>query len=259
MHEKNSRLAVICFAGLDPSGGAGLQADIEAIASCGAHALPIATCLTVQNTTAATAVHAIDSEIIEQQFNCLAEDIHFSACKIGVIPNKEIATCITNLIKQFPNMPVIYDPVIAASHGSEFTNSKTLDSIKTNLLPHVTVMTPNTQEARQLLNNDIDEISQAYKLLEYGTKYVLVTGADETTEHVNNTLLSEQGVIKNYQFQRLPFQYHGSGCTLSSALASLLAQSIPLQQAVQQAQDFTYSALENAQAIGKGQLLPKRI
>ena len=122
MHAENSRPAILCFAGLDPSGGAGLQADIEAIANCGGHALPIATCITVQNTCRTLSVHAINTNILTQQIDALLQDIKVSACKISVIPNTEIVNVISTTIKKFTDIPIIYDPVLGASHGSRFTD-----------------------------------------------------------------------------------------------------------------------------------------
>jgi len=259
MQAENSRPTVLCFAGLDPSGGAGLQADIEAIAGCGGHALPISTCLTVQNSLAAFSVHAIDSEILKQQFYALIKDIKISACKIGVIPDETTATCIATLIQQLSSIPIIYDPVLAASYGSQFSHADTIEVIKSSLLPHVNVITPNIKEVNTLLNETIIEAVEASKLCQYGPEYVLVTGADSKSEHVHNTLLANAGLLENYTYPRLPQQYHGSGCTLSSALACLLAQNFTIKQAAKQAQDFTYKSLQTAQPIGQGQWVPKRI
>ncbi len=259
MQTENSRPAVLCFAGLDPSGGAGLQADIEAIAGCGGHALPISTCLTVQNSVAAFSVHAIDSDILKQQFYALFKDVNISACKISVIPNETIAACIATLVQQLPAMPIIYDPVFAASYGGQFSHAKTIEVIKSHLLPHVSVITPNVKEINTLLNETTTGTVEASKLCQYGPEYVLATGADSKSEQVHNTLLANTGLLENYTYPRLPQQYHGSGCTLSSALACFLAQNFTIKQAAKQAQDFTYKSLQTAQPIGQGQWIPKRI
>ena len=259
MHTENSRPAILCFAGLDPCGGAGLQADIETIASCGGHALPIATCLTVQNTLQALSVSAVDRKIIEQQFNALLEDIPIAACKISVIPNASVASSIAELIQQLPDIPIVYDPVISASHGSTFTDIDTINMIKTHLLPSVTVVTPNRSEITTLLGQSVTDIAHAAMLCSFGPKYVLATGADDNSEKVHNTLLSSNGVLERYSYHRLPHQYHGSGCTLSSALATFLAHNKYINTAAKFAQDFTYHSLQSAQSIGQGQWLPTRI
>ena len=259
MHAENSHPTVLCFAGLDPSGGAGLQADIETIASCGGHALPIATCLTVQSSVQAFSFSAVDTNIIQQQFNALKSDMHISACKIGVIPNASIASCVATLIQQLPGIPIIYDPVLAASNGSQFSSHSTIDIIKSDLLPHITVLTPNISEINTLLDTNISEITQASVLCQLGPSYVLATDADSESEHVNNVLISSTGLLEDYQYQRLPHQYHGSGCTLSSALTCYLAQNLSIKKAVKFAQDFTYQTLKNAHAIGQGQWIPNRM
>ena len=259
MPAENTRPSVLCFAGLDPSGGAGLQADIEAIAFHGGHTLPIATCLTVQNSVAAYSLQAVDEQIIEQQFNALIEDIKISACKISVIPNQAIALCIAKLIQRLPNIPIIYDPVFAATNGSQFTQPDTIEAIKSNLMPHIYVLTPNAKEINLLLDETVSHINEASRLCHMGPDYVLATNADSNTEQVHNTLLSKDGLLENYTYPRLPHNYHGSGCTLSGALAFMLTQNFTIQQAVKHAQDFTYCTLQHAQPIGAGQWIPSRI
>lgn len=258
MSVKNCPPAVLCFAGLDPSGGAGLQADIQAINSCGGHTLPIATCLTVQNTIEAYACNAVNAKLIESQFKALVKDININACKIGVIPNTDVAICIARLIQQLPNIPIVYDPVISASAGSLFTDSQTLEIIKSQLLPHVTVITPNTKELKTLLNNSTYDINQAAELCNQGPNFVFVTGADDNTPAVNNMLISQRGIEKEFTYARLTQQYHGSGCTLSSALACFLALNISIEKACLAAQDYTYRCLKNAYCIGQGQWIPSR-
>ncbi len=259
MHAENSRPAILCFAGLDPSGGAGLQADIEAIANCGGHALPIATCITVQNTCRTLSVHAINTNILTQQIDALLQDIKVSACKISVIPNTEIVNVISTTIKKFTDIPIIYDPVLEASHGSRFTNQETLTAIKSMLLPHVSIVTPNKREINALINKNIMHIPDAAEICKYGPDYVLATGADEDTKHVHNCLLSIKGIEQQYEYTRLAEQYHGSGCTLSSALACFLSQGYSVTDATLKAQDYTYQTLQHAIAIGTGQWIPSRI
>ena len=259
MPAENTRPTVLCFAGLDPSGGAGLQADIETIAFHGGHALPIATCLTVQNSVAAHSFEAVDEHIIEQQFYTLIEDIKISACKISVIPNRAIALCIAKLVQTLPNIPIIYDPVFAATNGSQFAESDTIEDIKANLLPHISVLTPNAKEINLLLNEVVTHTNQASKLCALGPEFILATNADSNTEQVHNSLLSNKGLLENYTYPRLAHHYHGSGCTLSAALAFMLTQNFTIQQAAKYAQDYTYCALQNAQSIGQGQWIPMRI
>ncbi len=258
MQAQNSRPPILCFGGLDPSGGAGLQADIEAIASCGGHALPIASCLTVQNSVQAFSVNAVDTSIIHQQASALIEDMQITSCKIGVVPNEAVALTISDILSQLPKIPVVFDPVFSASHGSDFSNENTISVIKEALIPLTTIVTPNFKELKSLTDDNYDVISQAKALCELGLDYVLVTGADCDTALVHNTLFSAEGVQAKYEWPRLPHTYHGSGCTLSSAIACYLALGSDIHTAVEKAQQYTWQSLQNAQAIGNGQMIPNR-
>ena len=259
MQVENSRPSILCIGGLDPSGGAGLQADIEAIASCGGHALPIASCLTVQNSAQTFSVSSVSAHLIQQQVSALLEDMQIAACKIGVIPNQDVAEMIADILGQLPNIPVVYDPVISSSHGSQFSDTHTIGTIKENLLASVTVLTPNLDELNAFINEECDIVSKAKSLCQFGPQYILATGADDATEQVHNTLLTQDGIISEYQWPRLPNHYHGSGCTLSSALACYLSKSDDILHAVDKAQKFTWQTLKNAQQLGRGQWIPNRI
>ena len=259
MQTQNSRPNILCFAGLDPSGGAGLQADIEAIAHCGGHALPIASCLTVQNSTQAFKVVSVEPELIQQQVEALLQDTTINACKIGVINNQDIAHIIANMLDLLPDSPVVLDPVLRASQGIEFCSADTIAIIKDSLLPHTHIITPNAHELALLAGTDTDEIIQAQLLLDYGVQYVLVTGADTNTEQVTNTLYSNQGIVDQQVWTRLPHHYHGSGCTLSSAIACHLALGLDAINACQAAQAYTWQALSDASQQSQGQFTPMRI
>ena len=247
MQVQNSRPPVLCIGGLDPSGGAGLQADIEAIASCGAHALPIASCLTIQNSIQTFCVSAVDPALIEQQAHALLADMPITSCKIGVVPNEAIANAIAKILAQLPNVPVVFDPVLSASQGCDFSNSATINSIKDVLLPMVSVVTPNLKELVKLTDNNNDLYYQAELLCKLGPKYVLATGADCDTAHVHNTLFSCDGLKAKYEWPRLPHMYHGSGCTLSSAIAAYLALNYDMIDAIEKAQHYTWQSLQHAQ------------
>ena len=259
MQAENTSPTVLCFGGLDPSGGAGLQADIEAVAACGGHALPIATCLTVQNTAQAHKVSPTESQLILQQAESLLQDVSVDGCKIGVIPNSKIATAVNEIIRQIPNIPVILDPVIRASRGSTFCDQSTIDAIMQKLLPLTSVATPNVAELVALTSESESLIARAIELCTLGSDYVLLTDAENSAPKVCNKLFNTQGLIKEFYWPKLPHCYHGSGCTLSSALACFLSRKTDVSVATHLAQEFTWHSLQNAQAIGKGQRIPKRI
>ena len=259
MQAENSNPAVLCFGGLDPSGGAGLQADIEAIAACGGHALPIATCLTVQNTAQAFKCSPTEAQLIAQQAESLLQDIAICGCKIGVIPNSEIAAVIGGIIRQIPNIPVVLDPVFRASKGSIFCDQTTIDAIAEILLPLTSIATPNVAELTALTSESESLIARATELCVLGPDYVLLTDADNPAAKVCNKLFNFQGLIKEYYWPKLPHAYHGSGCTLSSSLACFLSMGMEISMATNLAQEYTWQSLQNAQALGAGQRIPKRI
>ena len=259
MQVENLRPLILCVSGLDPSGGAGLQADIETIARSGGHALPIASCLTVQNSIATTECIPVDKQLLLRQADSLLADLSISSCKIGIIANEEIAIAIADIIAKFPEIPVVFDPVIAPSNGNVFTDTKTIEVIKKILLPVVTIVTPNTSELIALTSANKSNFHRAQELCDYGPKYVLLTGADQPTSEVVNTLFTNEGVIEKYTWPRLSHSYHGSGCTLSSALAYNLANNIEITDAVAEAQHFTWKSLQAAEPLGSGQWFPNRV
>ncbi|MEM8844427.1 MAG: hydroxymethylpyrimidine/phosphomethylpyrimidine kinase [Pseudomonadota bacterium] len=259
MQVPNHRPCVLCIGGLDPSGGAGVQADIEAIAQCGGHALPIISCLTVQNSSAALSVKSINTKIIKQQAEALFTDIKISAVKIGVTPSEDMVETISDIISQLPEIPIVLDPVISASHGIKFANQSVLDAINELLLPKLTVITPNHSELNQIITKDECITSKAQSLCKLGPQYVFLTGVDEHSDHVINYLVDSEKVLEEYHWPRLPHSYHGSGCTVSSALTCFLAHGLEIVDATDKAQSYTMQALELADRPGQGQSIPKRI
>lgn len=259
MQVENTSPAILCFGGLDPSGGAGLQADIEAVASCGGHAMPVATCLTVQDTVQAYSFTPIEGRLLRQQAESLLQDISIGGCKIGVIPNSDVAAAVAVIIEQLPNIPVVLDPVLRASRGSKFCDQKTIRAIKEQLLPLTSCVTPNVDELLMLIAEDESLAARASALCELGPEFVLLTDADNSTAQVCNKLFSSQGMLKEYDWPKLPHIYHGSGCTLSSALTYYLSVGVEISHAAQCAQEYTWQSLKAARVIGKGQRIPKRV
>lgn len=253
------RPTVLCFGGLDPSGGAGIQADIETIACCGGHALPIATCLTVQNTVQAYSTTATAAPLLRQQAEALLKDVSINSCKIGVIPSSEIAMVIADIITQLTDIPVVLDPVLHASSGSKFCDEKTINSIKEILLPLASVATPNASELAILSAGNDSSPPNASELCRRGPQYVLVTDADNPAPEVCNKLFNADGLVKEYRWTKLPHSYHGSGCTLSSALAYYLAMDLKVSDAAMVAQQYTWQCLKTAEPLGQGQRIPNRV
>ncbi len=254
----NKRPVVLCFSGHDPSGGAGIQADIETILSHQCHACSVITALTVQDTVNVTQVIAQQPENIVAQARAILEDIAVDAFKIGLIGNERTARAIHTIIKQNPSVPVILDPVLAAGGGKSLSDNKLIAAITELLIPYTTVLTPNSEEAR-LLCGRIDNLERcALTFTARGCNYVLITGTHERTPSVTNQLFHKNQLVETYTWNRLPDNYHGSGCTLAAAIAALIALGMEPAAAVSEAQRFTWHALQAADKPGKGQFIPNR-
>ena len=241
---------VLAFGATDPCGGAGLQADILTIASMGCHPLSVVTAVTVQDTGGVDDVLPIDAEWVSDQARAVLEDMPVAAFKIGLLGSVENIAVIAEVISDYPDIPLVFDPVLASGRGDELTNDDMLDALRELLLPQTTILTPNSIEARRIIQdeeNDEDnpDLAEcAKRILQLGCEYVLVTGTHEHTPQVINTLYGENGVVRSDSWMRLSGIYHGSGCTLASAIASLLANGLPMNEAVKEAQEFTWQALQ---------------
>jgi len=253
-----TRPVVLSFSGHDPSGGAGIQADIETLISHQCHAASVITALTEQDTRNVTKLIPQRPEDIVSQANTLLDDLPVSAFKIGLCGHHETVAAIHTIIKQHPHIPVVLDPVLAAGGGAELSNDQLIASIKDLLLPLTTVITPNSQEARRLTGlTTLNDCGLA--LLDKGSAYVLITGSHENTTAVSNQLFHDQRLWETYNWDRLPDSYHGSGCTLASAIAGLLAHGLDPIQAVMEAQEYTWNSLNHAYRPGQGQMIPQRL
>ncbi|MEP7061737.1 MAG: hydroxymethylpyrimidine/phosphomethylpyrimidine kinase [Betaproteobacteria bacterium] len=255
---------VLTFAASDPSGGAGMQADILTLASMGCHPLSVITAITVQDTLGVEGLLAMDSEWVADQARALLEDMTIDAFKIGVMGSVENITAIAEIIADYPDVPLILDPVLASGRGDELASDEMTHALREMLLPQTTIITPNSLEARRLAESDEDGDEPtlamcAERLIESGAEYVLITGTHESTAQVVNTLYGKSGVVRSDNWPRLPGSYHGSGCTLASAIAAMLANGLDLAEAVREAQDYTWHALDKAFRPGMGQYIPDRL
>ena len=256
---------VLVFAATDPSSGAGLQADILTIASMGCHPLSVVTAVTVQDTSGVDDVMPIDSEWVADQARAVLEDIPVDAFKIGLLGSVENVAAIAEVISDYPDIPLVFDPVLTSGRGDELANEDMRDAMRELLLPQTTILTPNSIEARRLIqdeendenNPELDECAKRIVLM--GCEYVLVTGTHEHTPKVINTLYGARGLMRRDNWPRLPGIYHGSGCTLASAIAALLANGLPIEEAVREAQEYTWQSLKFGFRPGMGQHIPDRL
>jgi hydroxymethylpyrimidine/phosphomethylpyrimidine kinase len=248
---------ILCIGGQDPTGGAGIQADIETVAALGGHALTLASALTAQDSHNILAVHPTTADFFSTQLETLMDDIQPTAVKIGLLGSTELVAVLVNLLHGFDG-PVVLDPVLAAGGGFDLDAAGLGPTIVAELLPRTTLLTPNRAEARRLSGcEESDEAAQW--LLRAGAGAVLMTGADEAEgRQVMNRLFMAAGRDRSFEWPRLPHRYHGSGCTLASACATRLALGDDLATAAERAQQFTWQALRRAIRPGGGQWLPRR-
>jgi hydroxymethylpyrimidine/phosphomethylpyrimidine kinase len=256
INSNNKKPVVLVIAGHDPSGGAGIQADIETIANAGCHATTVITSLTAQNTNQVTEIIPQKPESFSKQIKLILDDMEIDSCKIGMIGSIELIDVIHNKLSK-TNIPIVLDPVISATSGQAFTDENMLKKILSSLFPIATLVTPNSEEAK-VLSQSTDLNTAANKLLSYGTKAVLITGTHEKTDNVINSFYEENNDGAVYQWERLSETFHGSGCTLSSRIAALLALGDDLRTAVEKAQAYTWHSLKHGLKLGHGQAQPNR-
>ena len=251
---------VLAFAASDPTGGAGVQADLLTIAGLGCHPLSVLTALTAQDTRGVEALIAVEPAWITRQARILLDDIPVAAFKLGVLGSARNAAAVAALLRAHAPTPTVLDPVLASGRGDPLADAETLTVLRDSLLPLATVLTPNSIEARRLAQAQAGAAFAdcARELVARGCRYVLITGTHEAGGEVVNTLYDARGAVSEDRWARLPGSYHGSGCTLASALACFLAKGLAVPEAARAAQEYTWRTLEAAFEPGRGQKLPDR-
>lgn len=258
IEQHNPLPVVLVLAGHDPTGGAGIHADIEALGQHGCHGASVITALTAQNTVRLGHVLPQDPGRFAEQLELVDEDMHLAACKIGVCPSAAIIDIIADFLEEHPDLPVVLDPVVVAGSGGEFLREEAIERLRERLIPMTTLMTPNTGEARRI-SRQIELPAAANELLSLGARAALITGGDEPGNEIINTLHAGGSEPRPFHYERLPGRYHGSGCTLSAAIAAGLARGEVLVTAVMNGLDYTWHCLRNAHALGREQLHPNRL
>jgi len=261
--ETRSIPVVLAVGGHDPGGGAGIQADIEAIGANGAHPATVVTCLTVQDSCNLSALHPVEPTVILSQAMAVLADTPVSAIKIGLLGSPGAARAVAELLQSRPGVPVVLDPVLAAGGGHDLAGDELLQAIRQRLLPHCTLLTPNTPEAHRLSGRSPEESleSCAKALLAQGAGAVLLTGTHEREQEpeIVHRLYRPSHPAAASTCKRLPGRYHGSGCTLAAAIAARLAHGETLEEAVGQALGYTWKSLTHAFRAGRCQSLPDRL
>ncbi len=248
---------VLSIAGSDPSGGAGIQADIKAISANGAFAMAAVTALTAQNTHGVTGIHLIPADFVQSQIDTVFSDIRVHAVKIGMIANAEIAATVAAALKTQKIKHVVLDPVMIAKGGAALLHPDAVNTLRDDLLPLATVLTPNLPEAAHLLNTSIattrDEMAaQGAALCASGSQAVLMKGGHLDGSDSPDCLVTARDVMWFEAARTQTANTHGTGCTLSSALAALLANGQSLPDAAANAKAYVAQAIAQAGDLSVG-------
>ena len=248
---------VLSIAGSDPSGGAGIQADLKAFSARGVYGMAVLTALTAQNTQGVSGVHLVPPQFVADQINAVFADVRVDAVKIGMIANAGIADAVAGALTDHRDIPIVIDPVMIAKGGAALLAPEAVDVLTRRLLPLATLLTPNLPEAAALLHqpvatNRAEMAAQAEQLRAFGPAAVLVKGGHLDSDDSPDVLATADG-LHWFEARRVPTKNtHGTGCTLSSALAAELAKGASVPEAVAIAKDYLAGAVAAAGSLTVG-------
>lgn len=250
---------VLTIAGTDPSGGAGIQADLKTFAALGCYGMSVITALVAQNTCGVRAIHSVPPDFVKAQLLAVLEDIEPDAIKIGMVHSVELVDAIAKVLANYPSVPIIFDPVMIATSGHRLIEEDTIAAIISKLFPLAKLITPNMDEASLLAGIPVKTINDMYEasaqIMAMKPKALLLKGGHLPTEKLTSMLVDDRGLIQEYYSNKIETKnMHGSGCTLSSAIAAFIARGISLTDAVSEAQDYVHGAIYHAADVvcGKG-------
>ncbi|HTN18489.1 MAG TPA: bifunctional hydroxymethylpyrimidine kinase/phosphomethylpyrimidine kinase [Chitinophagaceae bacterium] len=251
--------SVLTIAGFDGSGGAGIQADIKTISALGCYATSVLTALPVQNTQGVRSIYPIPTITVAEQIETIFDDIFPQAIKIGMVHTPELAETISSALKRHPGVPVVFDPVMVASSGHKLIEEETISAIVSQLFPLSTLITPNMDEAALLAEMDVKTLDDMYragaKIQALGCRSLLLKGGHLDSSVITSLYFDEQGNVTTYTFEKFStLNTHGSGCTLSSAIASYIARGEALPEAIDLGQQYVHQAIRHGADVrtGKG-------
>ena len=249
---------VLIVAGSDSGGGAGLQADIKTVTALGGYAATAVTALTAQNTTGVAAIHEIPAEFVAQQMRVVLEDIGADCLKAGMLHRAEVIDTVCDVVEELaPDTPFVVDPVMVAKGGATLLADTAAETLKRRLIPMTTVLTPNLPEAEALAGHPAGSVADAAdlarELLSFGARAVFLTGGHREGAEIVDVLVDRDGTVETFTNPRVETRHtHGTGCTIASAIATGLAQGMPLSDAVGRAHAYTYEAIRTAPGYGAG-------
>lgn len=251
--------SVLTIAGFDGSGGAGIQGDMKAISALGCYATSVLTALPVQNTCGVRCIYPIPAGVVAAQLHAILDDIFPDAIKIGMVHTPELATVIADTLQQYPHVPIVFDPVMVATSGHQLIEEPTVQVIIERLFPLADMITPNLDEAALLAHMPIHTVADmeiaGRKIMELGCRSVLLKGGHLPSERLTSLYFTAEGDIREYHFDKAATNNtHGSGCTLSSAIAAGLALGQSCTEAAESGQDYIHQAILHGKDVttGKG-------
>ncbi|MGI4735693.1 MAG: bifunctional hydroxymethylpyrimidine kinase/phosphomethylpyrimidine kinase [Janthinobacterium lividum] len=250
--------SVLTVAGFDGSGGAGIQGDQKAISALGCYATSVLTALPVQNTCGVRSIYPIPAAAVAEQLAAILEDIFPDALKIGMVHTPELVHTIATALAPYPTLPVVFDPVMVATSGHRLIEEATIQAIIAHLFPLAELITPNLDEAAILAGMPIPDVAAmhvaGHRIRALGCRGLLLKGGHLPTPTLTSLYFAADGQVHEYQFEKLATtNTHGSGCTLSSAIASYRALGHPLLAAVGLGQTYVHEAIRHGQAVRTGQ------
>lgn len=250
-------VAVLTIAGSDSCGGAGLQADLKTFSALGVYGASVVTALTAQNTQGVEAVDLASPEMVRAQLIRVLDDLPVRAIKTGMLGSAETIRVITDVLAGYPHIPIIMDPVMVATSGAVLAEQHTIEAMH-RLMKHATLVTPNLEEAAVLcgfpVQNHGDMLRATSSILDSGCHAVLLKGGHLSNGQITDMFAGPE-ISRDWQHDRLPGQYHGTGCTLSSAVAAEMALGADLEQAIGKAIDYVQGAMRHAKAARKSNLM----
>ncbi|MCS7078955.1 MAG: bifunctional hydroxymethylpyrimidine kinase/phosphomethylpyrimidine kinase [Chloracidobacterium sp.] len=248
---------ILSIAGLDPAGGAGLLADLKTVAAYGAHGVGVLTATTAQNTVGVKSFHPLPPEVVTAQLDALHEDLTIAAAKTGMLGTGAIVAAVADWLEANWRAPLVVDPVLVASSGHLLLELDAIATLKAKLLPLATVVTPNLPEAAELVGFPVETVNDmvraARQLHAMGAQYVLVKGGHLSGDATD--VLFDGDEVHHFSGTRIVIETHGTGCTLSAALATLLGGGLPVVDAVAQAKAYVRETMARAVQVGKGKRL----
>ncbi|HEY3866706.1 MAG TPA: bifunctional hydroxymethylpyrimidine kinase/phosphomethylpyrimidine kinase [Actinocrinis sp.] len=248
---------VLAVAGSDAGGGAGIQADLKTMLACGVHGMSVVTAVTAQNSTGVHGSWRLPAAAVEAQFRAVADDIGVDAVKTGMLVDAGTVALVADLLGSLPGeVPVVADPVSVSKHGDGLLAREALETLRTRLLPRVTVLTPNLDEARELTGRQVRDRAgmraAAAALLDLGPAWVLVKGGHLAAGPADDLLTDGDDELWLSAPRSANRHTHGTGCTLASALAAHLALGRPVPEAAQAAKDYVTGAIAAGFPLGSG-------